>query len=306
MKNLENACGYYQRYYQRPHEDNDPKKPQLYWDGYQWVVRPNSLSEQNFDIIKPGRKVQIANVPLHLNIQVHHFKDFLINKIREQNIVSEKDVKDINNIIRGIELDYDNNSAVLAMESTEIAKRMILLDGEILLGYTLRFSPYQDINDNQVSASNVAKAQALANSAHLSAKSAAIAFAAFKSLGTGSKSENVQLNLDGEAALPSSRIVKVMNLAELKEAVRFKGEKFEEILEDIKDEFSKFGNIVSGIIIKPKMEKIGAECGSVFIEFRDTRSAENCVKGMKGRLYDEREIKMGFIDEKVFREHILQ
>ena len=46
MKNLDNACGYYQRYYQRPHEDNDSRKPQLYWDGYQWVIRPNSLSQQ--------------------------------------------------------------------------------------------------------------------------------------------------------------------------------------------------------------------------------------------------------------------
>ncbi len=305
MKNLENACGYYQRFYQRPHEDNDPKKPQLYWDGYQWVIRPNSLSEHNFDIIKPGRKVQIANAPLHLNIQVNHFKDFLIEKILEGGVVSKKDVKDINNIIRGIELDYENNSAVLAMESTEIAKSMVLLDGSILLGHTLRFSPYQDINDKDEGASNIAKAQALANSAHLSAKSAAIAFAALKSL--GNKSGNMQINLQGDqqTTFPSSRILKVMNLVDYRETGKIKGDKYEEILDDIKEEFGKFGNIVSSLIIKSKNEKIGAETGSVFVEFQDVKPAENAVKGMKGKLYEGREIKMAYIDENVFKKEIL-
>jgi hypothetical protein len=305
MKNLENACGYYQRFYQRPHEDNDPKKPQLYWDGYQWVIRPNSLSENNFDIIKPGRKVQIANVPLHLNIQVNHFKDYLINKIQEGGVVSKKDVKDINNIIRGIELDYENNSAVLAMESTEIAKRMVLLDGLILLGHTLRFSPYQDINEKDEGALNIPKAQALANSAHLSAKSAAIAFAALKSL--GGKSESVQINFDGnhQNTLPSSCVLKVMNLVDHRDTTKLKAERLEEILDDIKEEFGKFGSIVNAVIIKPKNEKIGAEFGSVFVEYIETRCAENAINGMKGKLYEGREIKIAFIDENVFKKEIL-
>ena len=50
MKNIENAYGYYQRTYHRPHEDNDPSKPPLYWDGYQWVIRPNN---NNFVISEP-------------------------------------------------------------------------------------------------------------------------------------------------------------------------------------------------------------------------------------------------------------
>jgi hypothetical protein len=270
LKNLENACGYYQRYYQRPHEDNDPSKPPLHWDGYQWVIRPATMTDNSFEVIKPGRKFQIANVPLHLNIQAHLFKDFLMQKVTEKNIVSKKDVKDINNIIKGIELDYENNSAVIAMESTELAKKMVLLDGIILLGHTLRFSPYQDVKEGSSDHSNVAKAAALANSAHLSAKSAAIAFAALKSI--NNKNEGVQINLqsDVQNTLPSHRVVKAMNLIEPKEA---KGEKLQEILDDIKEEFSKFGNIVSAIVVKPKSEKIGAEAGAVFVEFQEIKSA---------------------------------
>lgn len=304
MKNLENSCGYFQRYYQRPHEDNDPGKPQLYWDGYQWVIRPNSLASNDFDVIKPGRKVIIANVPLHINILVNDLKEFIINKILEKNVISRKDVKDINNIIRAIELDYDNNTAVLALESTDIAKRMILLDGIILLGHTLRFSLYQDINTNDVSCSNISKASALANSAHLSAKSAAIAFAAFQSF---SKNDNVQLNLAGEnkTSQPGSRIVKVINLVDPKEAKDLKPEKYEEILDDIREEFNKFGHIVSCIIIKPKLEKIGAEAGSVFIEFGDPHEADFTMKAMKGKRYENREIKTAFIDENVYKKEIL-
>lgn len=302
MKNLENACGYYQRYYQRPHQDNDPKKPPLYWDGYQWVIRPSSFTEQNFDVIKPGRKIIISNLPLQLNILVNHLKEFLIKSALEKNIVSKKELKENNDIIRTIELDYQNNSAVIAMENIEFAKRMVLIDGIILLGHTLRISAYQDINTNDVNASNITKAGALANSAHLSAKSAAIAWAAFQNY---SKNDNIQLNLNDNKINLASRYIKVYNACDFKEALKFDSERFEEILLDMKDEFSKYGNIVSATIIKPKQEKLGAECGSVFIEFQDPKSAELVMKQIKHKRYEGREIKVAYIDEEVYKKEIL-
>jgi hypothetical protein len=308
MKNLENACGYYQRFYQRPHADNDPSKPQLYWDGYQWVIRPNSFTEQSLDIIKPGKKVQIANVPLHLNIQPYDFREFIIKNALEKDILSKKDVNHIKNIIRGIELDFENNAAVIEMESTDYAKRMVLLDGLILLGHTLRVSLYQDINSKDSGCSNVSKAAALADSAHIAAKSTAIAFAALKSLGSKADSAPVAIqSSDIINVIPSSRIIKVMNLVDMKESKdpKFPKEKFEEIMDDISDELSKFGNIVSSHVIKPKNEKIGAECGSIFVEFQEQKAAENCMKAMKGKRYEGRDVKVAFIDENVFKKEIL-
>lgn len=302
MKNLENACGYYQRYYQRPHQDNDPKKPPLYWDGYQWVIRPSSFTEQNFDVIKPGRKIIVANLPLHLNLLVNHLKEFLIKSALEKNIVSKKELKENNDIIRTIELDTQNNSAIIAMENIEFAKRMVLLDGIILLGHTLRISAYQDINTNDVNCSNITKAGALANSAHLSAKSAAIAWAAFQNY---SKNDNIQLNLNDNKIDLASRYIKVYNACDYKEALKFDSERFEEILLDMKEEFSKYGNIVSCNIIKPKQEKLGAECGSVFIEFQDPKSAELVMKQIKHKRYEGREIKVSYIDEEVYKKDIL-
>jgi hypothetical protein len=44
-------------------------------------------------------------------------------------------------------------------------------------------------------------------------------------------------------------------------------------------------------------ERLGAEVGSVFVEFRDKKSAELGLKMIKGRIYDGREIKCCFVDE---------
>lgn len=306
MKNLENTCGYYQRFYQRPHEDNDPNKPQLHWDGYQWVVRPSSIGNTSFDVIKPGRKVQIANVPLQLNIQPNMFKDYLIKQTLDRNVISRKDVKDINNIIRAIELNKEKNTSVVVMESTELAKRMVLLDGLILLGHTLRFSPYKEGTADESISSNIAKNKALADSAYVSALSNAISYAAFKNL--FNQDENVQVNFttgEQKVGIPNSKVIKVMNLVDPKDIPKLKPENYDEKLDDIKEEFEKFGNIVSCFIVKPKNEKIGAEPTSVFAEFQDYRAAENCMKAMKGRHYEGREISLAFIEENVYKNEIL-
>ena len=302
MKNLENACGYYQRTYQRPHEDNDPSKPQLYWDGYQWVIRPSGISSLIQDPIKPGRKVQIANVPIHLNLQVTLFKEFLIEKMIEKNVVSKRDTKDINNTIKAIEFNKDNNTAVLVMESIELAKQMILLDGLVLLGHTMRVSPFKEVNSNELSLSNINKEAALANSAHISAKSAAISYAAFQSIFNNKKEITLNYSTgENKVANPTSRIIKVMNAVDSNK----KEINYNEVLEDIKEEFEKFGNIVSSMIVKKGKEKLGAEIGSIFVEFQDVHSAEIAFTSMKGKQYEEKEIKLAFLDEAVYKKEIL-
>ena len=302
MKNLENACGYYQRTYQRPHEDNDPSKPQLYWDVYQWVIRPSGISSLIQDPIKPGRKVQIANVPLHLNLQVTLFKEFLIEKMIEKNVVSKRDTKDINNTIKAIEFNKDNNTAVLVMESIELAKQMILLDGLVLLGHTMRVSPFKEVNSNDLSLSNINKEAALANSAHISAKSAAISYAAFQSIFNNNKEITLNYSTgENKVANPTSRIIKVMNAVDKNK----KDINYNEVLEDIKEEFEKFGNIVSSMIVKKGKEKLGAELGSIFVEFQDVHSAEIAFTSMKGKQYEDKEIKLAFLDEVVYKKEIL-
>lgn len=306
MRNLDNACGYYQRFYQRPHEDNDPKKPQLYWDGYQWVIRPNNMSNQDLDIIKPGRKVIVSNFPLHLNIQAKEIKEYLTEQIIEKDIVSKKEVKDLDGIITGLELDFEKNCVVLSMETIDLAKRMALLDGIKLLAYTLRFSLYQDIEEegNSNNANNVNKAKALANSATLSAKSAAIAYAAFHSF---TKNDNLELNLNNNTSNAySTKVIKIMNLHDPKKVDKIPNNKLDETRKDVVYEFRRFGKIISSVIILPETQCLGAEIGSVFIEFQTKSQAEAAKIGTHKRRYQHRDIKTAYFDEEIYKAKILK
>ena len=175
----------------------------MFWDGFQWVVRGTTVNIQTFDLnTKPGRKVQIANIPLHLNISIKDLKEFIYNELVSQNYIDKNE----KNIIKGVDLDYNHNAGVFVMESIDYAKRITLLDGikssylgVKLVGYTLRISTYNEVPKTDKSSSSTASnstiggSLALANTAHLSAKSAAIAFAAIQSL---SKNDQQQINLN--------------------------------------------------------------------------------------------------------------
>lgn len=47
-------------------------------------------------------------------------------------------------------------------------------------------------------------------------------------------------------------------------------------------------------------ERLGAEVGSIFIEFRSKGSAELGIKIMNGRIYDGNEVKTCYINEKFY------
>ena len=95
--------------------------------------------------------------------------------------------------------------------------------------------------------------------------------------------------------------IKVMNAVDSNK----KEINYNEVLEDIKEEFEKFGNIVSSMIVKKGKEKLGAELGSIFVEFQDVHSAEIAFTSMKGKQYEDKEIKLAFLDEVVYKKEIL-
>jgi hypothetical protein len=160
------------------------------------------MNIQTFDLnTKPGRKVQIANIPLHLNVSVNDLKEFIHEELIKLNYIDKHE----KNIIRGVDLDYKNNAGVFVMESIDYAKRITLLDGVKLLGYTLRISTYNEMpkgdksSTSTASNSTVGGSLALANTAHLSAKSAAIAFAAIQSFSKNDQNQ-VSINSNSNAA----------------------------------------------------------------------------------------------------------
>ena len=120
-------------------------------------------------------------MPLNFNLKKKQIKKYILNQMIQKGVVSSKLSKeDLENKIEDIELNKDTNIVLLTMENLDLAKSMILLDGIILLGHTIRVSLYSEIKD--LSLDNIQKASAMANSANVTAKSAAISFAAFESI----------------------------------------------------------------------------------------------------------------------------
>lgn len=50
-------------------------------------------------------------------------------------------------------------------------------------------------------------------------------------------------------------------------------------------------------VVRSGEEKLGAEVGSIFVEFKDVKGAQLGTKQVKGRIYDGSEIKCVYIDE---------
>jgi RNA recognition motif-containing protein len=95
-----------------------------------------------------------------------------------------------------------------------------------------------------------------------------------------------------------STVLKLSNLFDREEEMT--PEIYEDMKEDMEGEFSKVPHLKRVKVVRHGEEKLGAEVGCVFVEFRDKKSAELGLKMMKGRIYDGREIKVNFVDEKLY------
>jgi len=65
-------------------------------------------------------------------------------------------------------------------------------------------------------------------------------------------------------------------------------------------ELAKIPHLKRIKVIRNGEERLGAEVGCVFAEFRDKKSAELALKMLKGRIYDGKEIKACYVDEKLY------
>ena len=118
-------------------------------------------------------------MPLNYNLKKKQIKYYILTQMIEKNVISSKLSKEeLQNKIEDVELNKDNNIVLLTMENLELAKTMILLDGIILLGHTIRVSLYSEVKD--LSMDNLQKASAMANSANVTAKSAALSLLLLK------------------------------------------------------------------------------------------------------------------------------
>lgn len=99
-----------------------------------------------------------------------------------------------------------------------------------------------------------------------------------------------------------SSVIKIWNIHDRNE--EFTPELYEEIKEDLESEFSKIPHLKRIKLIRDGEERLGADVGAAFAEFRDKKSAEFGLKLLKGRVYDGREIMVSYVPEKTYYEHL--
>ena len=251
-------------------------------------------------------------MPLNYNLKKKQIKKYILEQMLEKDIISSKLTEEQKEQkIEDIELNKDTNVVLLTMENLELAKAMILLDGIIILGHTIRLSLYSQVKD--LSLDNIQKANALANSANVTAKSAAISFAAFESIfrsNVGKKDIilNVNSNNENVRNKDTSNVIKIMGLLgreDDNEENKLNEKEYKELYDDMEEAFKDYGKIKKIMVIGEKEEKLGAEIGSVFIQYANVKGAEAAYQAMSNKKYKGNEINIVFFPLYVFINDII-
>lgn len=178
-------------------------------------------------------------------------------------------------------MEYGPTSIAVELREKWMVDRVKKLDGIHCLGENLKV---RRLNEE---------------TAQTNAIAAAITVAALKQLTSGNDGDN-ELNLRAgslKTVNPAS-VIKITNIFNREEELT--PEIYEELYEDMEEEFKKVPHLKRIKIIRNGEEKLGAEVGSIFVEFNDRQSATHAIKKIKGRIYDGREIIATYIDEKLY------
>lgn len=192
---------------------------------------------------------------------------------------------------RGVEIadiDMNNGPTSIAVELADklMVEKLKRLDGKIhCLGETLHI---RRLNEETV---------------HTNIQSAAITLVALQNL-TGSSDAQLNLKSSSLKTVAPSSVIKVSNVFDREEEMT--PEQYEDLKEDMDEEFNKIPHLKRIKVIRNGEERLGAEVGSVFVEFRDKKSAEIALKKIKGRIYDGLEIKCTYVDEKLYYKELYQ
>ena len=184
-------------------------------------------------------------------------------------------------LVEIVDIDMNNGPTSIAVELKDksMVDRMKKLEGTQCLGESLRI---RRLNEE---------------TAQTNMYSAAITLVALQNL-IGSGESSLNLKSGSLKTVNISSVIKVSNVFDREEELT--AEVYEELFEDMEEEFTKIPHLKRIKIIRNGEEKLGAEVGSVFVEYRDKKSAEAALKKIKGRIYDGRELKACFVDEKLY------
>ncbi|KAJ3085392.1 hypothetical protein HK100_009070 [Physocladia obscura] len=111
------------------------------------------------------------------------------------------------------------------------------------------------------------------------------------------------LGLGGGAVAGGSptRVIMLLNMvtaAELKD-----NSEYEDILEDIRDECGKFGEVSKVFIPRPVDGQDNADVGKIFVEFVTHEGSAVALKALAGRKFADRTVFTSFVPDDVLADH---
>ncbi|XP_046854831.1 splicing factor U2AF 50 kDa subunit-like [Xenia sp. Carnegie-2017] len=101
-----------------------------------------------------------------------------------------------------------------------------------------------------------------------------------------------------------TEVLCLMNMVQKEEL--FDDEEYEEIYEDVRDECSKYGNVVSVEIPRPTPEFEPPGCGKIFVEFSSSSESKAAHQSLTGRKFSNRVVVVSYFElEKYHRKEFL-
>ncbi|KAI5296393.1 hypothetical protein KEM52_003115 [Ascosphaera acerosa] len=99
--------------------------------------------------------------------------------------------------------------------------------------------------------------------------------------------------------LETGRVLQLLNMVTPEELMD--NDDYEEILEDVQDECSKFGTILEIKIPRPTSNlKQSAGVGKIFIKYENVESAEKALRALAGRKFSDRTVVCSYFSEENF------
>ena len=290
------------------HKNQEVDETQFFWDGFQWVSRSHTVGSNINEVIEANRRVRrvgISNLPLEFGISEKDIEEMLNQKMIEYELCKAGNTKPV----QMVHIDEDlPNSCVVDFASQEEAQRALKLDGLKVLGRPLKVAKPEELAGMGALGSmigvNAATVSAL-DSIDTSAKAAAAAAAAMQTFHSSAGPSG--FNLEQAMSRARSRVLKVFGFLNPRDLRKNDESEFMSIEKEMHDEFRKYGHILYCRMTKPSKAHFGAEPGSVFIQYSTEDMAETARLRMRGKKFDDKEIRVMPVPEDVFdkdlREH---
>lgn len=274
---------------------DEANKSKLFWDGFQWIEKVNSMNTVNQTVLKQTKKMRtliMANLPLHLGLNEKEISEIVTRFLFENYLNDQGNY----NPVKEVTIDKSKNTATIELSSIEEANKLAKVDSVKVLGHSCKISKLE---------SQFGQTTTLASAVDAAQKTAQAQAAVYAALNMLQNKDNgVNFNLSKPNILGNpTKIIKISNIVDPEEVLTFDDKGYKEVLEDMVDVFKGFGTIKSSFIVKQEKTVSGAEAGTVFIEYASVSEGEKAMASMTDKRYIGREIRIIYVPEDQFQKN---